>query len=60
MPLASRLEVYEEVLADGERGLLFEPGDVDTLAAQLRAPGRATARCATRLVAAADGRCARR
>ena len=25
VPLASRIEVYEEVLADGERGLLFEP-----------------------------------
>ena len=37
VPLASRIEVYEEVLADGERGLLFEPGDVETLAAQLRA-----------------------
>ena len=36
VPLASRLEVYEEVLADGDRGLLFEPGDVDTLAAQLQ------------------------
>jgi hypothetical protein len=35
VPLASRLEVYEEILADGERGLLFEPGDVDTLAGQL-------------------------
>jgi glycosyltransferase involved in cell wall biosynthesis len=35
VPLASRLDVYEEVLGDGERGLLFEPGDVDTLAAQL-------------------------
>ena len=34
-PLASRIEVYEELLAGGERGLLFEPGDVDTLAAQL-------------------------
>jgi glycosyltransferase involved in cell wall biosynthesis len=36
VPLASRLDVYEELLADGDRGLLFEPGDVDTLAAQLR------------------------
>jgi len=36
VPLASRIEVYEELLAGGERGLLFEPGDVDTLAAQLR------------------------
>ncbi len=35
VPLASRLGVYEEVLADGEHGLLFEPGDIDTLAAQL-------------------------
>jgi glycosyltransferase involved in cell wall biosynthesis len=35
VPLAARLPVYEEVLGEGERGLLFEPGDVDTLAAQL-------------------------
>jgi hypothetical protein len=35
VPVASRIEVYEEVLGEGERGLLFEPGDVDTLAAQL-------------------------
>jgi hypothetical protein len=35
VPLAPRLAVYEEVLGDGDRGLLFEPGDVDTLAAQL-------------------------
>ena len=35
VPLASRVAVYEEVLADGERGLFFEPGDVDTLTAQL-------------------------
>jgi predicted metal-dependent phosphoesterase TrpH/glycosyltransferase involved in cell wall biosynthesis len=33
--VASRLPVYEEVLADGERGLLFEPGEVQTLAAHL-------------------------
>ena len=33
--VASRLAVYEEVLADGERGLLFEPGEVQTLAAHL-------------------------
>jgi predicted metal-dependent phosphoesterase TrpH/glycosyltransferase involved in cell wall biosynthesis len=33
--VASRLPIYEEVLGDGERGLLFEPGDADTLAAQL-------------------------
>ena len=33
--VAPRLPVYEELLGDGERGLLFEPGDVETLAAQL-------------------------
>ena len=35
VPLAARLPVYEEVLADGERGRFFEPGDADTLAGQL-------------------------
>ena len=35
VPLAARLPAYEEVLRDGELGLLFEPGDVDVLAAQL-------------------------
>ena len=35
VPVASRLPRYEEVLDDGELGLLFEPRDVDTLAAQL-------------------------
>ena len=35
VPLAARLPAYEEVLDDGELGLLFKPGDVDTLAAQL-------------------------
>jgi len=35
VPLASRLSVYEEVLDEGQRGLLFEPRDVETLAAQL-------------------------
>ncbi len=34
--VASRLPVYEEALGDGARGLLFEPRDSDTLAAQLR------------------------
>ena len=34
-PVASRLPVYEEVLRDGERGLLFEPREADVLAAQL-------------------------
>jgi glycosyltransferase involved in cell wall biosynthesis len=35
MPVASRLPVYEEVLGDGERGFLFEPGETETLAAHL-------------------------
>jgi hypothetical protein len=34
-PVASRLPVYEELLADGEFGDAFEPGDVETLASQL-------------------------
>src|SRR3954454_2340323 len=33
-PVASRLPVYEEVLGDGEAGLLFEPRDADTITAQ--------------------------
>jgi predicted metal-dependent phosphoesterase TrpH len=35
IPVASRLPQYEEALAEGDRGLLFEPRDTDTLAAQL-------------------------
>jgi predicted metal-dependent phosphoesterase TrpH/glycosyltransferase involved in cell wall biosynthesis len=35
VPVAARLPVYEEVLADGERGLLFEPRDSLTLASQM-------------------------
>jgi len=35
VPLATRLPTYEEALGEGERGLLFEPGDVLTLGAQL-------------------------
>jgi predicted metal-dependent phosphoesterase TrpH/glycosyltransferase involved in cell wall biosynthesis len=35
VPLAARLAVYEEGLREGEYGLLFEPRDIDTLAAQL-------------------------
>src|SRR5918996_1133925 len=35
VPVAARLPEYEEALDDGERGLLFEPRDVETLAAQL-------------------------
>jgi hypothetical protein len=35
VPVASRLPAYEELLGEGERGLLFEPGDSDTLIAHL-------------------------
>src|SRR3954453_12449336 len=35
VPVASRLPVYGGVLGDGDDGLLFEPRDTDTLAAQL-------------------------
>ena len=35
VPVASRLPVYEEALGEGQSGLLFEPRDTDTLAAQL-------------------------
>jgi predicted metal-dependent phosphoesterase TrpH/glycosyltransferase involved in cell wall biosynthesis len=35
VPVASQITVYEELLADGERGLLFPPGDAVTLAGQL-------------------------
>ena len=36
VPLAPSLAVYEEVLADGDRGLLFAADDADTLGAQLQ------------------------
>jgi glycosyltransferase involved in cell wall biosynthesis/histidinol phosphatase-like PHP family hydrolase len=35
VPVASRLPTYEEALAEGEYGLLFEVRDADTLAGQL-------------------------
>ena len=35
IPVAARLPTYEEALQEGERGLLFEARDVDTLARQL-------------------------
>ena len=40
VPLASKLGAYEEVLDQGQAGLLYDGGDVDLLAAQLRAAGR--------------------
>jgi glycosyltransferase involved in cell wall biosynthesis len=36
VPLAPSLAVYEEVLAEGDRGLLFAADDADTMGAQLR------------------------
>ncbi len=36
VPLAPSLAVYEEVLAEGERGLLFPADDADTMGVQLR------------------------
>jgi hypothetical protein len=36
VPVASRLPEYEEALDEGERGLLFEPRDAETLGAQLQ------------------------
>jgi glycosyltransferase involved in cell wall biosynthesis len=35
VPVASRLPVYEELIGEAAHGLLFEPNDVDVLAAQL-------------------------
>ena len=35
LPVASRLGAYEELLGQGEYGLEFEPGDVQTLASHL-------------------------
>jgi glycosyltransferase involved in cell wall biosynthesis len=35
VPVTSRLPVYEETLAEGDCGLLFDAGDADLLAAQL-------------------------
>jgi glycosyltransferase involved in cell wall biosynthesis len=35
VPVASRLPAYEELLAEGDRGFAFEPGDIETLTAHL-------------------------
>jgi predicted metal-dependent phosphoesterase TrpH/glycosyltransferase involved in cell wall biosynthesis len=35
VPVVSHIGIYRELVADGERGLLFGPGDVVTLAGQL-------------------------
>jgi glycosyltransferase involved in cell wall biosynthesis len=39
VPVASRLPVYEELLGEGEYGLEFEPGEVETLASHLERLG---------------------
>jgi len=36
VPVCSHVGIYEELTADGDRGLLFAPGDVITLAGQLQ------------------------
>ena len=35
VPVASRLPVYEELLEEGQHGLVFEPGDAQTLSSHL-------------------------
>ena len=35
VPVCSRLPAYEELLSDGDYGLVFEPGEVETLAIHL-------------------------
>jgi predicted metal-dependent phosphoesterase TrpH/glycosyltransferase involved in cell wall biosynthesis len=35
VPVTARLPAYEELLSEGSYGLLFEPGDAETLGAQL-------------------------
>ena len=53
VPVVARVPVYDELVGDGEHGLLFEPGDAYTLAAQLtRLVGDDALR--TRLHAAAE------
>ena len=53
VPVAANVPVYEELLGDGEHGLLFAPGDVETLAARL-AQLVAEPQLRARLRAAAD------
>ena len=55
VPVAARLPAYEEILGDGERGLLFEPGDVDVLAGQLERLAREPELLARHRDAAARG-----
>jgi glycosyltransferase involved in cell wall biosynthesis len=57
VPVAARLPTYGEALAEGERGLLFEPRDAETLAHQLERLVRDTglrARLQARVVADHD------
>jgi predicted metal-dependent phosphoesterase TrpH/glycosyltransferase involved in cell wall biosynthesis len=35
VPVVSRLPIYQELLGDGELGMMFVPGDVETMAGQI-------------------------
>ena len=58
VPVVSRLPVYAELLRDGELGLLFPPGDAETLAGQLARLGadRGQVEALRRAAAAAGAR----
>jgi glycosyltransferase involved in cell wall biosynthesis len=43
LPVASRLPAYDEILGEGDVGLVFEPGDLPVLCAQLERAVRDTA-----------------
>jgi len=58
VPVAPRLAAYEEVLGDGESGLLFEPGDVTTLASHLERLVRDPERLAARRIGVLGARAA--
>jgi predicted metal-dependent phosphoesterase TrpH len=53
VPVVSQIGIYEELVGDGERGLLFLPGDVITLSGQLE---RLVADARLRLRLASAGR----
>ncbi|MBA2428357.1 MAG: glycosyltransferase [Thermoleophilaceae bacterium] len=58
IPVVARLPQYEEAVGFGDRGLLFEPRDAETLAAQLRRlveDGALRSRLATEVERAAPG-----
>ena len=55
VPVVSDLELYRELVGDGERGLLFPVGDALTLARAARAARRATTGCERACAAAGRG-----